>query len=54
MRVLNTSKTSLLCTVDGISGADNIAELWQHYGTLFNCISNISDLYKVEDIESNV
>jgi len=50
--VPNNYKTSLTCIVDGISGTDPIAELWrQHYGTLFNCIK--SDLYKVNDIESN-
>jgi len=37
VRALNNCKTYLPCTVDGISGTDHIAELWQHYyGTLFN------------------
>lgn len=52
VRVLNNCKTSLPCTVEGISGPEEIAEVWrQHYSTLFNCIH--TDLYKVEHIESN-
>ena len=46
VRVLNNSKASLPCTVDGTSGTQNIAEVWrQHYSNLFNCIN--SELYKV-------
>lgn len=52
VRVLNNCKTSLPCTVVGISRADNIVELWrQHYSALFNCVQ--SDLYMADNIESN-
>ncbi len=52
VRVLNKCKTSLPCTVGGISGTDNIVELWpQHYTALFNCVK--SDLYKADNTEWN-
>lgn len=48
-RFLTTAEYRPPCTIDGISGADNIAELWrQHYSTLFNCVE--SDIY-VPDAE---
>lgn len=32
VRILNNCRISIPCTVDGVSGADNIVELWrQHY-----------------------
>ncbi len=37
VRTLNSCRVSLPCTLDGVSGAENIAELWrQHYSSLFN------------------
>lgn len=52
VRVLNNSKTSSPCTMEGISGTDNIAELWrQHYNTVFNAVK--SDGYSVGSISSN-
>ena len=50
MRVLNNNKAPPPCTVDGISGPENIAERWkQHYYNLFNCIH--SDVFNVDAIE---
>ncbi len=38
---------TLPCSIEGVSGAENIAELWrQHYSTLFNCVK--SEPCKVE------
>lgn len=38
------------CTVDGISGVENIAEMWrQHYRTLFNCVK--SDIYMSDNVK---
>ncbi len=38
--------------MEGISGTDNIAELWrQHYNVLFNTVK--SDVYNVGSIASN-
>ena len=49
MRPLNRSSTSLPCTIEGVSGAHNIAELWrQHYSTILNCVK--SDPYKVGNV----
>ncbi len=51
VRALHNCKSSLPCTVDGISGTDNIAELWrQHYSLLFNCVK--SDPYKGGSVRS--
>lgn len=37
VRALNRANTLLPCAMEGVSGADNIAELWrQHYSALFN------------------
>ena len=37
----NRAKAVLPCNIEGVSGADNIAELWrQHYSALFNCIKS--------------
>lgn len=39
VKATNRSKAVLPCNITGVSGADNIAELWrQHYVALFNCI----------------
>ena len=49
MRALNSASTSLPCTIEGVSGAHNIAELWsQHYSTILNCVK--SDPYKVGNV----
>ncbi|XP_042079355.1 uncharacterized protein LOC121814967 [Haplochromis burtoni] len=41
VKALNNCKPSLPSTVEGVSGADNIAALWrQHYSALFNCIKS--------------
>ena len=49
VRALNRSNTLLPCTVEGVSGTDNIAELWrQHYSDLFNCVT--SDPFNVGNI----
>ena len=47
---VNRSKTVLPCNIDGVSGANNITELWrQHYAALFNSVP--SEPYCVEEIE---
>ena len=52
VRALNRGNTSLPCTIEGVSGADNIAELWRrHYSALFNCVK--SDPYKVGNIANS-
>ena len=41
VKALNRGSALLPCTIEGVAGADNIAELWrQHYSALFNCIKN--------------
>lgn len=36
---MNASKVSLRSSIEGVSGPDNIAELWRkHYSDLFNCV----------------
>ena len=41
----NRAKAVLPCNIEGVSGADNIAELWrQHYSALFNCIMEFTRL----------
>ncbi len=38
---LNRDNTSLSCTIEGVSGGDNIAELWrQHNSEPFNCVKS--------------
>ena len=50
VKVLNNCRIPPPCTVDGISGVDNIAETWrQHYSTLFNCVK--SDIYVPDNVE---
>lgn len=52
VRVINKGKTFLTCTIEGVSGADNIAELWRkHYSAVFNCVE--SNPYKVRRIANN-
>lgn len=42
VKALNSNNTSLPCTIEGVSGGNNIAELWrQHYSELFNCVKDI-------------
>ena len=49
VRALNTNTTSLPSTLEGVSGCDNIAELWRkHYSALFNCVK--SDPYIAGEI----
>uniref|UniRef100_A0A0S7EYH5 LIN1 n=1 Tax=Poeciliopsis prolifica TaxID=188132 RepID=A0A0S7EYH5_9TELE len=41
VRALNRSAALLPNTIEGISGAHNIVDLWrQHYSALFNCVQN--------------
>lgn len=41
VRSLNNCKSSLPCTVEGVSGEDNVVEIWrQHYSSLFNCLKH--------------
>ncbi len=52
VRSINRSNVTLPCSIEGVSGAENIAELWrQHYSTLFNCVK--SEPGKVE-VVSNI
>ena len=48
VRVLNNCKAPLPCSVGGVSGTSNIAEVWRlHYSALFNCIN--SEPYKADN-----
>ena len=41
VKALNRGNMPLPCTVEGVSGQENIAELWrQHYSAIFNCIQS--------------
>ncbi len=51
VRSIHRSIVTLPCSIEGVSGAENIAELWrQHYTTLFNCVK--SEPGKVEVVSS--
>ncbi len=50
--VRSINRSNVTCSIEGVSGAENIAELWrQHYSTLFNCVK--SEPGKVE-VVSNI
>ncbi len=50
VKFVNNCKPSLPCTIDGVSGANAIAALWQqHYNKLFNCVP--TEFYKVDNVE---
>lgn len=52
VKALNRDNTSLPCTIEGVSGGDNKAELWrQHYSKLFDYVK--SDPYIVGKISSS-
>ena len=52
VRALSRGNTSLPNTIEGVSGANSIVELWkQHYSKLFNCIKN--DPFVVGDVSSD-
>ena len=43
IRKINCAKSSLLSSINGISGNDDIVNMWkQHYDDLFNCIRGSS------------
>ena len=47
---VNRSKTVMPCNVEGVSGAENITELWrQHYAALFNSVP--SEHFCVSELE---
>lgn len=49
IRSINRSNVTLTCSVEGVSGAVNIARLWrQQYCALFNCVK--SEPCKVETV----
>ena len=49
VRALNSNNVDLPCNMEGVSGGDNIAELWrEHYSQAFNCVK--SDPYKFDTI----
>uniref|UniRef100_A0A671UZC4 Reverse transcriptase domain-containing protein n=1 Tax=Sparus aurata TaxID=8175 RepID=A0A671UZC4_SPAAU len=51
VRMLNNCKTSLPSNIDGVSGADEISQLWQkHYSDLFNCVK--SNSYSVGSLDN--
>ena len=50
IRTMNNCKTCLPSNIDGVSGSDAIAHLWQKkYAELFNCVK--SNLYVVDNAE---
>lgn len=52
VRSLSSVKASLPCTVDGITGSENIVECWRrHYSSLFNCVHY--DGFNVDRIVKN-
>ncbi len=56
VRSINRSNVTLTCSIEGVSGAENIAELWrQHNSTLFNCVKSEPgkvEVYSSMDTES--
>ena len=51
VKVINSCKTPLPSSIEGVCGSGNIAELWQqHYHELFNCVR--SDAFVVEKVDS--
>ena len=56
IKTMSNAKTVLPNSIDGVSGASDIADLWQkHYQNLFNCIdrsTNIQEMYDT-NIEEN-
>ena len=49
---MNNCKTSLPTNIDGVSGPENISQLWRkHYHDLFNCVK--SNSFTVDNINSN-
>ncbi len=48
VRSIHRSNVTLPCSIEGVSGAENIAELWrQHYTTLFNCLKSEPGIVEV-------
>ncbi len=51
VRSINRSIVTLPCSIEGVSGVENIVELWrQHYSALFNCVKR--EPCKVEVVSS--
>lgn len=47
----NNCKPSLPCSVDGVPGANAIAELWRmHYRKLFNCVQ--TKCFEVDNVDN--
>ena len=48
---MNASNTPLPTCIDGISGADNIAQMWRdHYSDIFNSVNQSIDIvYNVDE-----
>ena len=45
VRLMNTCRTPLPCSIDGVSGDANIAGVWkEHFEQLFNCINDVGDV----------
>ena len=55
IKLMNNSNLSLPNVVDGITGSNNIVNMWKsHYGDLFNCLTkdkNVNDFCKTVDYE---
>ena len=52
VRAQNKNNVILPCSMEGVSGVENIAELWrEHYSHAFNCV--ISDPYKLDNITNS-
>ena len=51
VKFLNNNKMALPSSIDGVSGAGNIADLWKsHYQELFNCVK--SDAFVIDKVDS--
>ena len=54
VRVMNCNKTALPADIEGVSGTDNIAQLWREHYKLFNCVKSDTIVVDNIDIASNV
>ena len=55
VRVMNSNKTALPSDIEGVSGPDNIAQIWrEHYMKLFNCVKSNVMMVDNIDLATNV
>ena len=50
VKLMNNSRTPLPASIEGVTGANNIAELWRnHYASIFNCLDGSNCSIPVEE-----